>query len=104
VLRQHVVDVLPSRDGELDTGSDPMQGRTAGAEQAHHPECLARRPRFVVELRCLQCDVVAEPLRLLVGVGVAAHVHQQCAVVHRGASFVAESDPFSDPKRDEALP
>ena len=43
VLRDHVVDVAPTRDGELDAGADPMQRRAAAAEQAHHPQRLAGR-------------------------------------------------------------
>ena len=38
----------------------------------------------------LQGDVVAEPLRLLVGVGVAAHVDEQGGVVDDGARLLVE--------------
>ncbi len=79
-------------------------GESAGAEQAHHAQRLAGRARLVVELGRLQGDVVAEPLRLLVGVGVAADVHQQRAVVDGRPSLVVEADPLGDPQRDQALP
>ena len=49
--------------------------------------------RLVVELGRLQRDVVAEPLRLLVGVGVAAHVHEQRGVVDGGALVLVETEP-----------
>ena len=68
------------------------------------PNASRADPRLVVELRRLQRDVVAEPLRLLVGVGVAADVHQQRAVVHRRSSLVIEPDPLGNPQGDQALP
>ena len=48
-------------------------------------------------------DVVAEPARLLVGVGVAAHVDQQRGVVDGGALGLVEADQLADPQRDAAL-
>ena len=104
MLGHHVVHLVAARDGELESSAQPVQRGIPGAEQAHHAQRFAGRAWFVVVLRCLQGDVVAEPLRLLVGVGVAPDVHEQGAVVHGRSRLVVESQPLGEPECDEALP
>jgi hypothetical protein len=57
----------------------------------------------VVVLAGLQGDVVAEPLRLLVGIGMTADVDEQGRVVDDGAGLLVESDPLGQPQRDQGL-
>ena len=63
-----------------------------------------RAPELVVVLDGLQRDVVAEPLRLLVRVGVAADVDEQRRVVDDRALVLVEPDALGEPERDQALP
>ncbi len=49
-------------------------------------------------------DVVAEPLRLLVGIRMAADIDQQSRVVDRQSVDVGETQPVRDPQRDDGLP
>jgi hypothetical protein len=58
----------------------------------------------VVVLDRLQGDVVAEPLGLLVGVGVAADVDEQSGVVDGRALLFVEPDSLGQSQRDQALP
>ena len=55
-------------------------------------------------LRRLERDVVAEPLRLLVGVGVAADAEQQRRVVDGRARVLVQPEPLGETQRDQALP
>src|SRR5262249_31539634 len=55
-------------------------------------------------LGALERDVVAEPFGLLVGVRMAADVHEQRRVVDDNALTVTEADPLGQPQRDQALP
>src|SRR5205085_409071 len=64
----------------------------------------ARAPELVVVLSRLGSDVVPEPLRLLVCVGVAADVDQQGRVVDGCALVLVEPDSLREPERDQALP
>ena len=54
-------------------------------------------------LVALQPDVVIEPLRLLVGVGVAADIRQQRRVVDDRPLFLIETQVLGEAKRDLAL-
>ena len=58
----------------------------------------------MVVLDRLQRDVVAEPLGLLVGVGVAADVDEQGGVVDDRALLLVEPESLGQPQRDQALP
>ena len=51
----------------------------------------------------LQCHLVAEPLRLLVGVDMAAHPGQQGRVVHDLLVGLVQAHPLGQPQRDQAL-
>jgi hypothetical protein len=52
----------------------------------------------------LHRDVVAQPLRLLVRVGVTPHVDQQGCVVNRDPVVLSHADLLGEPERDQALP
>ena len=62
--------------------------------------CAASWPYFVAFRR----DVVAEPLRLLVRVGVAADVDEQRRVVDDRALLLVEPEALREAQRDQALP
>ena len=87
--------------------SRPTRKRCSGglpAPSSRNPAAVARRPlQLVVVLARLQRDVVAEPLRLLVGVGVAADVDQQRRVVDDRPRLLVEPEPLGEPQRDQAL-
>ena len=93
-----------SREHELERDSEPMQRRVPGPDESERGRRAAHAPELVVVLPGLQLDVVAEPLRLLVRIGVAADVDQQRRVVDVGALRVVEADPIRKPQRDQALP
>ena len=89
---------------ELEADPEAVQRRVADADQAHRRGRAGRRCRSSWSyLRRLERDVVAEPLRLLVGVGVAADVDEQRRVVDDEASLVVEADPLGQAQRDQAL-
>ena len=79
-------------------------GGLPGPDEPERRRRAAHAPELVVVLPGLQLDVVAEPLRLLVRVGVAADVDEQRRVVDVGALLVVEADPLRKPQRDQALP
>jgi hypothetical protein len=58
----------------------------------------------VIVLPGLERDVVAEPLRLLVRVGVTADVDQQRGVVDDRPLVLVEPDPVGKAQGDHALP
>ena len=80
-----------------------MQRRMVGAQQLHPRGHPAHAAQFVVVLAGLQRDVVAEPLRLLVRVGVTADVDEQRRVVDVRARLLIESHPLGQAQRDQAL-
>jgi hypothetical protein len=51
----------------------------------------------------LRRDVVAEPFRLLIGIGVASDVDEQGGVVDDRALLVVEANEVSQAERDHAL-
>ena len=104
VLAHHPVDVTTSLEHELECDSEPMQRRVPGPDESERGRRAAQAPELVVVLPRLQLDVVAEPLRLLVRIGVAADVDEQRRVVDIGARLVAEADPLRKAQRDQALP
>ena len=105
VAHDHAVEVVAPVEGELHAGPHPLQRRVPSpdaADHGHHlPEAWCARSSY---LRRLQLDVVTEPLRLLVGVGVAAHADQQRRVVDAGAIAIVETDPLGQAAGDQALP
>ena len=80
----------PSRCG---SGATADARRRAGATS---PPAPARPTQVLVVLGGLQGDVVTEPLRLLVRVGVASHVDQQRGVVDDRPGL-ARPDPSAPP-------
>ena len=73
------------------------------AEVAEH-EAPAARPAHVDLSRvALERDVVAEPLGLLVGVGVAADPGEQPGVVDDHALGLVEPQALAHPQRDQGL-
>ena len=80
-----------------------MQRRVAGADPPHSRHRSTQAAELVFVLVGLQADVVAEPLRLLVRIGMAADVDQQRRVVDRCPGFLIEADPLSHPQCDQAL-
>ena len=81
VLLDHPVEVTVPRDGELHADPEAVQRWVAASQQPEGRQGSAQGPELVVVLAGLQGDVVAEPLGLLVGIGVAADVDEQGRVV-----------------------
>ena len=103
VPRDHAVELLAAREGEVEADADPVQGRSARPEQPQHGQPVGGAELLGSVLGRLESDVVAEPARLLVRVGVAAHVHQERRVVDRRPAALVEADQLGDPQRDPAL-
>ena len=104
VVRDHVVEVAPTRDRELEADTEPVQRRVATTTD--HPQGrggAARVAQLVLVLVRLQSEVVAEPLRLLVCVGVTPDGQEQRRVVHDDLFLVRELELLSEMQRDEAL-
>ena len=99
----HPVEIVAAGDRELEPHPDAVQRRVAAPDQRHHRGDRAHAPKVAVVLGGLERDVVAEPLRLLVRVGVAADVDEQRRVVDGGALGLLEPDPVGEPQRDHAL-
>lgn len=99
----HPVEVTPPGDRELEPDAEPMERRIAAADQAHR---RGRRPRaadVVVVLRRTQRDVVSEPLRLLVCVGMAADVDEERRVVDGRALVLLEVEPVGHARETSVL-
>src|SRR5436190_1788564 len=94
----------PRRRASSFAASEPLQQRIARPEETECRDRTADAPELVVVLSGLEGDVVAEPLGLLVGVGVAADVDEQCRVVDGGPAGVVDADPLGKAQRDQALP
>ena len=71
----------------------PRQERESGTDPAHVELVMRVTSRI---------DVIAEPLRLLVGVRVAADPRQQTRLVHDTSIHIAQPQPFTQPQRDQA--
>jgi hypothetical protein len=104
VAGDHPVELLVAREREVEPDPEAVQYRVPGTEAAQTGRGLARPVQPVAVLVAPQPDVVAEPLRLLVRVGVAADVGQQGRVVDDGPLLVVQPDVLGDPQRDPALP
>ena len=103
-MGDHVVDLAVPGERELEPEPKSVQRWVPGAEEPHPRGGHPQAPRLVVVLDRLQGDVVAEPLGLLVGVGVAADVDEQGGVVDDRALLFVEPDSLGQPQRDQALP
>jgi len=102
-MLDHFVEVAVAGDGELDADPEAPDQRMTRAETAEGRDSAASASQPVVVLCRLQGDVVPEPLRLLVRVGVTANVDQERRVVHSRTFGLAEPHTLRDPQRDEAL-
>ena len=103
MLGDHVAHVAVTGDGELDADAEAVQRRVPAPEQAHHGQGPTQAPELVVVLVGLERDVVAEPLGLLVCVGMTADVDQQRRVVDDGALVLAQPQRFGETQRDHRL-
>ena len=97
------IDVAVTGDGKREADPEAMQRWVAGAESPHAGRRRAHAAGRVLVLAGLQRDVVAEPLRLLVGVGVTADVDEQRRVVDDGSLLLVEPEPLRESQRDQAL-
>jgi len=104
VLDHHPVQLAVPGDGELEPDPEPVQRRVARPDQPHGRQRAAHAAQLVEVFAGLERDVVAEPLRLLVRVGMTAHVDQQRGVVDRHPVLLAETRQVGQPQRDQALP
>ena len=102
-MGDHVVHLAVAGDRELEPEPEAVQRWVAGAEEPHPRGGHPQAPGLVVVLDRLQGDVVAEPLGLLVGVGMAADVDEQGGVVDDRPLLLVEPDPLGQPQRDQAL-
>ena len=103
VLGDHAVDLAVSRDGELEADPEPMQGRLARAELPEPGSHPADAGELVVVLGRLERDVVAEPFRLLVRVGMAADADEERRVVDDRSFVLVQPDRLGEAERDQAL-
>ena len=103
VALDHPVEVATARGGELEPHAEAVQRRVAASDERHRGGGRAQAPKVAVVLARLQRDVVAEPLRLLVRVGMAADVDEQPGVVDGRAFGVAEPDAVGQPERNQAF-
>ena len=103
VLGDHPVELAMPGESELQPDPEPVQRRVARADQPHGRQQAAHAAQLVRVLARLERDVVAEPLRLLVRVGMTADVDQQGGVVDRHPLLLAETRVVGQPQRDQAL-
>ena len=89
----HPVEVAPARERELQPDPKAMQRRITAPDEAHRRRRRAQAPILVLVLTRPQRDVVAEPLRLLVRVRMAADVDEQRRVVDRRTLRLVETEP-----------
>jgi hypothetical protein len=104
MLADHVGDLLVAGQGELERDAKAMGPCVPGPQSSQSRGRLAQAVGLVVVLVGLQPDVVAEPLRLLMSVGMAPDADQQRGVIHIRSTLVVEPDPLGQSQRDQALP
>ena len=103
-MLEHPVKVAVARDRELKAYPESVKGRVPRAQQPHCCRYSADAGHLVLQRDRLEREVVPEPLRLLVRVGVTADSHQQRRVVDDRALLLIEPDPLGQAQRDQALP
>ena len=103
VAAHDVAHLAVTGEGEFQPDAEAVKGRVARTHEPHARRCRAHAAQLVAVLDGLHRDVVAEPLRLLVRVGVAAHVDQQGRVVDDRPFLLVEPAALREPQRDEAL-
>ena len=104
VLGDHAsTSLVTAETANSNADPEPMQRRGTRAEHPQHPRPSRTACGCVGVLGRLERDVVAEPLDLLVGVGVAADVDQQRAVVGGRPRLVVQRQQLAQAQRDPAL-
>ena len=104
VRRQERDHRRPARHRKDRHALGPLRGPTMGSEPADEErDRLGRVHAEHLEAVALESDVVAEPLGLLRGVGVAIRVHHQAQVIGRLPLAVIGTDQFSQSQRDHRL-
>lgn len=98
---QHAQGRPPPAPEERHPESGPLQQRLPGTEVAQQDSDPAA---VRVERVGLQRDVVAEPLGLLVRVGVAPHPGEQPGVVDDRPLGLVQAQWLAHPERDQGLP
>jgi hypothetical protein len=83
VMVDHAVQLAMAGYGKFDAEPEPVQRRVPGTQEPHRRRRRTHAAHVVVVLPRLQGDVVTEPLRLLVRVGVTTDIDQQRRVIHR---------------------
>ena len=81
-----------STEGELEPGPEPVQRGVPRTEFPHRGHDGLHAPLLVRVLVGLEGDVVTEPFRLLVRVGMTSHVDEQGGVVDGGTRVVVQTD------------
>ena len=103
MLGDHGLHVAVAAEREGEGHPQAMQRWRSGAEHPQHAGDLIELALRVRVLGRLERDVVTEPLHLFVGIGVAANVDQQGAVVRGGSGLVIDSEQVTQAHRDPAL-
>ena len=80
-----------------------MQRWQAGADHAHARERATKPLHLAVVLGRLHLDVVAEPFRLLVRVGVACNADEERDVVHGDTFVVIDAETVRHAESDQTL-
>ena len=88
---------------ERERDPEAVQRRGTRAEQPQHPGHLGQLAGRLSVFQRLERDVVAEPLGLLVGIGVTADVDQQRAVVGGRPRVIPGAGELTQARRDAAL-
>ena len=88
---------------KLESNAKAMQGRVAAADETKRRRGGANSTVLVVVLARLERDVVAEPLRLFMRVGVTADIDEERGVVDDRPPFFVEPDAVTQAQRDHAL-
>jgi hypothetical protein len=82
----------------------PLNHGLASAEMAHHEQRPGRgRAEIDTPEVSLERQVVAEPLRLLIGIHVAAHPGEQGCVIHDHTVGLIQAQALGEPQRNQAL-
>ncbi len=96
VLRDHPVEITVTRQGEVEPDAEAVQRWVAAPDEAERSSRGAQAAELVVVLARLQLDVVTEPFRLLVRVGMTTDVDEQRGVVDDRAIGFVEPEAFAE--------
>jgi hypothetical protein len=104
MIGDHPVKVVVAGHGKLQANPESVQRRVAASESPKRRGDGGEANRIVIVLQRFKPDVVAEPLRLLVGVSVAADVDKQRRVVDDRPCVSVEANPLCQPQGNQTLP